>query len=143
MLTRHIVGTVIGAALLAAAPVPALANDAGNSVTVDPIGRIAYDGTITLHGTYRCTGGAPGDPVFVSSELKQGNVNRGIGGTPAVCDGALHRWRNSERTDAVAYAHGQAHITATLMKLNQQWGIPLPGFLAVHEQYVTLVPGLR
>jgi hypothetical protein len=153
VLTRHLVGTVIGAALLAAAvPSPALAlanaharahDDVGDSVTIDQVGYLAPNGTITLAGSYRCTGGGVGAPVFVSSQLKQAEVSHGIGGTLAICDGALHRWRNSGGLDATAYAHGQAHVTSTLMTFNHSWGIPLPHFLAVQDQDVTLVPDRR
>ncbi|MBV9023145.1 MAG: hypothetical protein JO362_04955 [Streptomycetaceae bacterium] len=152
---RHLVGTALGAALLAAAPAPAFAlahvpahtpasaDDEGNSITVDQVGHLAPDGTITLAGSYRCSGGGSGDPVFVSSNLRQGHVNRGIGGTQAICDGTLHRWRNSEDLDATAYAHGQARVTGTLMTFTYAWGIPLPRFLAVQKQHVTLVPDPR
>src|SRR5881392_3993045 len=110
MLTRHLV-----APALANAHANAHANDVADSVTVDQVGYLAPDGTITLAGSYRCTGGGFGDSVFVSSQLNQANVSHGIGGTLAVCDGALHRWRNSGGLDATAYTHGQAHVTSTLM----------------------------
>ncbi|MCQ4084972.1 DUF6299 family protein [Streptomyces sp. RB6PN25] len=144
---RHVVGAVATALLAAAASVPAtasaFADDAGNTVTVDPVGRLAHDGTITLEGTYRCTGDGSDGPVYVSSALEQRKASNGIGGTPAVCDGSLHRWHNSQRPDSTTYTHGRAHVTATLMKLGQDWGIPLPRFLAVHQQDVTLVPSDR
>lgn len=41
----------------------------GESVTVDTVGRLAADGTVTLTGTYRCTGNT--GPVFVTSALSQ------------------------------------------------------------------------
>jgi Family of unknown function (DUF6299) len=153
MRTRHLIGTTIGATLLAAAaPAPAFANahayaayahGVGGSVTIDQVGYLAPNGTVTLAGSYRCTGSGSGDPVFVSSQLKQADVSHGIGGTLAVCDGALHRWRNSGGLDATAYAHGQAHVTSTLLTFNHSWGIPLPHFLAAQEQDVTLVPDRR
>jgi hypothetical protein len=146
MLNRHLVGTVVGAALLAAvAPVAALADDAANGLTVDGVGHLAPDGTITLSGTYWCTeegfAGRDGssDPVYVSSQLKQGETSHGIGGTPAFCDGAVHHWSNSERPGSTAYGTGRAHVVASVMKLDYDWGIPLPHFLAVHGQDVALV----
>lgn len=60
-------------------------------MTVDPVGRIAADGTVTLSGAYRCQSSS--GPVFASSSVSQGvsTTRYGIGGTRAVCDGALHR----------------------------------------------------
>jgi hypothetical protein len=81
--------------------------------------------------------------VCVSSQLKQADVSHGIGGTPAICDGALHRRRNGGGLDATAYAHGQAHVTSTLPASNHGWGIPLPPVLAAQGQDVTLVPDRR
>ncbi|MFP3986541.1 DUF6299 family protein [Streptomyces sp. E11-3] len=108
-------------------------------VTVNPTGRLAADGTVTLSGTYRCSGGT--GPVFVSSSLSQGDssVRHGIGGTRAVCDGAEHPWTNSGRVDG-AFTPGDAHIKATLMELRSNRGsLPLPYFHAAHEQDIALV----
>jgi hypothetical protein len=94
-----------GAALLLLAAPAALAApvsaDPYETVTVDPTGRIASDGTVTLSGTYRCTGGT--GPVFVSSSVSQGSlsVRHGIGGTRAVCDGLAHAWTNTGKPSPV------------------------------------------
>ncbi|MFF0200012.1 DUF6299 family protein [Streptomyces sp. NPDC005017] len=138
---RSLLGAAAGAALLLAAPaVPATA-DASESVTVDSVGRLAADGTVTLSGTYRCTGAA--GPVFVSSSLSQDrpSVRHGIGGTRAVCDGAEHRWVNSGLTTAGSLHAGAARAEATLMELHPQGGLPLPRFHATRTQEVVLTEG--
>ncbi|KOG30529.1 DUF6299 family protein [Streptomyces resistomycificus] len=127
------------AAPVAAAPATADANEA---VTVHPTGRIAADGTVTLFGTYRCTGGT--GPVFVSSSVAQGtsSVRHGIGGTRAVCDGAEHVWQNSGKpSSSTTLRAGVAHVEATLMELRPQGGLPLPHFHAAQRQDVTLTQG--
>ncbi|MFJ5262039.1 DUF6299 family protein [Streptomyces sp. NPDC088387] len=125
-------GTTAATATATAAPL--------ETVTVDPTGKIATDGTITLTGTYRCLGSA--GPVFVSSTVSQAakNVRHGIGGTRAVCDGALRRWANTGKPSTTLEA-GAANVEATLMELNPQGGIPLPHFHALRTQDVTLVNG--
>ncbi|WP_308311180.1 DUF6299 family protein, partial [Streptomyces sp. GbtcB6] len=45
----------------------------GESVTVHRTGRLAPDGTVTLSGTYTCTGA--GGPVFISSSDSQDSPN--------------------------------------------------------------------
>ncbi|MFJ9862550.1 DUF6299 family protein [Streptomyces sp. NPDC101165] len=126
------------AALLCAAVGPATA-DAGESVTVAPTGRIAADGTVTLSGTYRCTGNT--GPVFVSSSVSQGDsrLKHGIGGSGALCDGAEHSWQNSGKVSAGSLVPGAAHVEATVMELRPSGIAPLPVFHAVQEQDVTLV----
>jgi hypothetical protein len=138
--------TAAGAALLLlAAPVATAApHDArlvAESVTVDPTGRIAADGSITLSGTYRCTGGT--GPVFVSSTVSQSDpsVRYGVGGTRAVCDGLEHRWVNTGTPDTVVLKPGAAHVEATLMELRPMGIVPLPSFHARQGQDVTLTAG--
>ncbi|MEU9783856.1 DUF6299 family protein [Streptomyces phaeochromogenes] len=146
---RQVMGTAAGAALLLlAAPssAHALAGPLGLSgrsgpfetVTVDPTGRLAADGTVTLSGTYRCTGGT--GPVFVSSSLGQGEgrSRKGVGGTRAVCDGAEHRWTNTDRTEPGRFKPGAARVEATVMEL-RSGGLPLPYFHARQQQDITLV----
>ncbi|MET7700047.1 DUF6299 family protein [Streptomyces sp. NPDC005485] len=105
-------------------------------VTVDPTGTVTSDGTITLSGTYRCLSGT--GPVFVSSSVSQGDprVRHGIGGTSALCDGAEHRWSNSE-TRKDAFTPGAAHVEATVMELSGG-GLPMPRFHASRRQDITL-----
>lgn len=122
--------------LLAAAPVAGA--DPFETVTVDPTGTLAEDGTVTLSGTYRCLGNT--GPAFVSSSVGQGspNVRHGIGGTRAVCDGAEHRWENTGKVDAGALEPGAARVEATLMELDDTSGLPLPRFHAGQQQDITL-----
>ncbi|MEW2613475.1 DUF6299 family protein [Streptomyces sp. NPDC047880] len=149
MRVRPLLGAAAGAALLLltgagtapattsvpdpTAPAPAPAG----SVTVDAVGRIAVDGTVTLSGTYRCAGSS--GPVFVSSSVSQGvsTTRHGIGGTQAVCDGAEHRWVNTGPTMPGALVAGAAHVEAGLMELHSS-GLPLPAFHAVQGQDITL-----
>ncbi|MFF4543721.1 DUF6299 family protein [Streptomyces sp. NPDC001435] len=131
-----------GAAALAllCAAVPATA-DPNETVTVDPTGRVAADGTVTLSGTYRCTGGT--GPVFVSSTVGQDSstVRYGIGGTEAVCDGAAHTWVNTGKVEKDRLRPGAARVEATVMELRPEGGLPLPYFHAHQEQEVTLGQG--
>ncbi|KMS80460.1 hypothetical protein ACH49_07955 [Streptomyces leeuwenhoekii] len=128
------------ALLLTAAPTAGAASTApAESVTVDPTGRIAADGTITLSGTYRCTGST--GPVFVSSSVAQGSssTRHNIGGTRAVCDGVERRWVNSGRPSSASMTPGTARVQTTVMELRPFGFLPLPAFHAVHGQDVTLV----
>ncbi|MEU9216117.1 DUF6299 family protein [Streptomyces sp. NPDC048376] len=138
--------TAAGAALLlltapAATAAPHDARLVAESVTVDPTGRIAADGSITLSGTYRCTGST--GPVFVSSTVSQSDpsVRYGVGGTRAVCDGLEHRWVNTGTPDTVVLKPGAAHVEATLMELRPMGIVPLPSFHARQGQDVTLAAG--
>ncbi|MGC5034951.1 MULTISPECIES: DUF6299 family protein [unclassified Streptomyces] len=146
MRPRPLLGATAVAALLAltgagAAPAAASAAAPGESVTVDAVGRIAADGTVTLSGTYRCAGSS--GPVFVSSSVSQGvlTARHGIGGTRAVCDGAVHRWVNTGRATPGALVPGAAHVEATLLELRTFSGLPLPAFHATSGQAVTLTQG--
>ncbi len=142
--------TAAGAALLlatapaapAATAVPTLDTHlVTESVTIDPTGRIAADGTLTLSGTYRC---APSTgAVFVSSSVSQSDpsVRYGVGGTRAVCDGLEHRWVNTGTPSDNALKPGAARAEATLMELRSAGIIPLPTFHARHAQDVTLAEG--
>ncbi|MFI1756916.1 DUF6299 family protein [Streptomyces sp. NPDC020571] len=138
--------TAAGAALLllsapAATAAPHDARLIAESVTVDPTGRIAADGSVTLSGTYRCTGGT--GPVYVSSTVSQSDpsVRYGVGGTRAVCDGLEHRWVNTGTPDTVVLKPGAAHVEATLMELRPMGIVPLPSFHARQGQDVTLTAG--
>lgn len=135
-----VLAAAAGAALLLPATPAAFAADVTETVTVDPTGRIASNGTITLSGTYRCTPGT--GPVFVSSSVSQGNhsVRYGIGGTRAVCDGLEHRWTNTGSA-AKAMKPGTANVEATLMELRPVSGLLLPSFHAWQDRDVTLVEG--
>ncbi|MFF7642799.1 DUF6299 family protein [Streptomyces canus] len=126
--------------LLAAPALPASAAPY-ETVTVDPVGRIAADGTVTLSGTYRCTGGS--GPVFVSSSVgeRSSSSRYGIGGTRAVCDGVEHSWENTGKPAPGTLAPGAAHVEATLMELTLQGGLPLPRFHAAEQRDITLTKG--
>ena len=143
MRVRPLLGAAAGAALLlltgaGAAPATASALAPTGSVTVDAVGRITADGTVTLSGTYRCASSS--GPVFVSSSVSQGvsTTRHGVGGTRAVCDGAEHRWTNTGQTTPGALVAGAAHVEATLMELRTFSGLPLPTFNAVQGQDITL-----
>ncbi|MEU7719483.1 DUF6299 family protein [Streptomyces tibetensis] len=143
MRLRPLLGASAGAALLlltgaGAAPATASALAPTASVTVDAVGKIAADGTVTLSGTYRCAGSS--GPVFVSSSVSQGasTTRYGIGGTRAVCDGAEHRWVNTGRATSGALVAGAAHVQAAVMELRSFGILPLPVFHAVKDQDVTL-----
>ncbi|MGC0329004.1 hypothetical protein RKD23_001994 [Streptomyces sp. SAI-170] len=143
MTYRSFLGVAAGAALLLlGVPAGSATADPYESVTVDTTGRIAPDGTVTLAGTYRCSGA--GGPVFVSSSVGQSqpSVRYGIGGTQAVCDGLEHRWSNSGRPQPGALKPGAARVEATLMELSPQNGLLLmPRFHAAQQQEILLVEG--
>ncbi|MFE9605959.1 DUF6299 family protein [Streptomyces hokutonensis] len=140
MSLRSALGSAAGAALLLVAAAPAATASAGpyETVTVDPTGSIAPDGTVTLSGTYRCLGNS--GPAFVSSSVSQGDsaVRHGIGGTRAVCDGMEHSWENSGKPSSDPLNPGPAQVEATVMELAPQGGLPLPRFHAVQHQDITL-----
>ncbi|MEU1443139.1 DUF6299 family protein [Streptomyces mirabilis] len=145
---RQVIGAATGAALLLLFAPSAVAlsvgalSDPSETVTVDATGHLAADGTVTLSGTYRCLGRT--GPVLVSSSVSQGDtrIHYGIGGSAAVCDGADHRWTNSERRTPGTLAPGAAHVEATLMELSPALGgLPLPLFHAMQQQDITLMEG--
>ncbi|GAA4127629.1 hypothetical protein G3I30_29325 [Actinospica acidiphila] len=145
MPVRPLLGTASCAALLllgaaAAAPSAAAAPAApAEYVTVDPEGRIASDGTVTLTGTYRCVAGT--GRVYIGSSVNQStpNVNYGIGGSVAVCDGAEHRWQNSGKAPQNALKAGPAKVEATLLELRGSGILIIPVPHAVSHHDVTLV----
>ncbi|MBT2409445.1 hypothetical protein J7I94_02515 [Streptomyces sp. ISL-12] len=114
------------------------------TVTVDPTGRIAPDGTVTLAGTYRCD--AARGLAFVSASVSQdaGSVRYGLRGTRAVCDGQVHPWASSGRPTtaqaAPALKPGPAQVEATVVELRPLI-LPLPTIHAWQRQDVTLVQG--
>jgi hypothetical protein len=138
MPVRPVIATALGAAALLCAAVGPACADPSEVITVDPVGRIAPDGTVTLSGSYRCTGGT--GPVLVSSSLSQGDsrLRQGIGGGVAQCDGAEHRWQNSGKVSAQAPRSGAARVEATLTELRPSGILLLPAFHAVTDQDVTL-----
>ncbi|MFD9319168.1 DUF6299 family protein [Streptomyces sp. NPDC060053] len=142
MSLRPALSAAVGAVLLLlAAPAVTATADASESVTVDLVGSIASDGTVTLSGTYRCVGNT--GPVFVSSSVGQGSgkVRHGIGGTRAVCDGTEHAWKNTGKATPADLVPGAAHVEATLMELRPQGSLPLPRFRAAQERDITLTAG--
>ncbi|MGM9444561.1 DUF6299 family protein [Streptomyces murinus] len=139
----HVAGSARIAVPVHAVPVHAVPVHAapGESVTVDTVGRLAADGTVTLTGTYRCTGNT--GPVFVTSALSQRDprVKHGIGGTVARCDGMTHTWSNSGQVSGETLQPGTAHVQATVMELRPVGLVPLPVFHATADQDVTLAQG--
>lgn len=132
---------LVAAVLLLTAAAPSAVADPYETVTVDPTGTLAADGTVTLSGTYRCLGNT--GPVFVSSSVgqKSPSVRHGIGGTRAVCDGVERRWENTGKPSADALEPGAARVEATVMELHPQGGLPLPRFHAAQQQDITLTEG--
>ncbi|MET8563266.1 DUF6299 family protein [Streptomyces flaveolus] len=134
--SRPLLASVLGAAALLCAAVGPACADPSELITIDPVGRIAPDGTVTLSGTYRCTGGT--GPVFVSSSVSQGDARLTHRAGAARCDGAEHRWENSGEVTAGALTAGAARAEATLTELRPSGILLLPAFHAVTDQSVTL-----
>lgn len=137
MSLRQATAAIATMLFLLAVPAADAFADSYETVTVDPIG-LAADGTITLSGTYRCTGAT--GPLFVSSSLGQAGSPfwTGIGGTRALCDGAEHRWTNTDSPEPGLFKPGAAHVEATLTELRFVDGVPLPYIHAIQQQDVTL-----
>ncbi|MPY59873.1 DUF6299 family protein [Streptomyces spongiae] len=152
----QVVGAAMGSALLVlSAPSAQAAPEPHETVTIAATGRVADDGKITLSGTYRCV--AARGPVFVSSSIQQDGDQQSVGGTRAICDGALHSWKNTGRVGirthrcigraichgggpADGYRPGPALVQATVMELRPHAGLLLlPYFHAKEEQEITLV----
>ncbi|MEU2060142.1 DUF6299 family protein [Streptomyces sp. NPDC013455] len=138
MPVRPVLAAALGAAALLCAAVGPAGADPSERITVDPVGRIASDGTVTLSGTYRCTGGT--GPVLVGSSLSQGDqgLKHGIGGGTARCDGAEHRWTNSGKVSPEKVKAGAARVEATLTELRPSGILLVPAFHAVTNRDVTL-----
>jgi hypothetical protein len=138
MFLRPALSAAAGAVLLLlAAPAVVAVVGPTESVTVDPVGRIAADGTVALSGTYRCVAGT--GPVFVSTSVGQDpDVTYGIGATRAVCDGAEHTWKNTGKATPNDLTPGAARVEATLMELRLDGGLFLPRFHATQKREVTL-----
>ncbi|MEU1519660.1 DUF6299 family protein [Streptomyces sp. NPDC005811] len=139
MLLRPALAAAAGAALaLLALPAPAATADPTDSLTIASAAPLAADGTVVLSGTYRCVGNT--GPVFISSAVQQGedSARYGIGGSRAVCDGAVHTWRNAGRVQGDRLTAGPAHVEATITELEPRGGLPLPRFHATRQQDVTL-----
>ncbi|KUM76201.1 MULTISPECIES: DUF6299 family protein [Streptomyces] len=141
---RPALAAAAGAAMLLLAAAPSVhadssaAADPKETVTVDSIGRITSDGTVTLSGTYRCVDST--GLAFVSSSVgqKASNVRYGIGGTMAVCDGKVHRWENTSTYSPTTLKRGKANVEVSIVELQPVGGLPLPRFHAVETQEVTL-----
>ncbi len=135
---RPVVAAALGATALLCAAIGPAAADPSELITVDPVGRIASDGTVTLSGTYRCTGST--GPVLVSSSVSQSDpgLQHGIGGSVAQCDGAEHRWEHSGKASPEVLKAGAARVEATLTELRPSGIIVLPSFHAVSHQDIEL-----
>ncbi|MET9388645.1 DUF6299 family protein [Streptomyces sp. NPDC002928] len=133
--------TAAAALFLLAAPAAPATADPSESVTVDSTGRVDADGTVTLSGTYRCSGNT--GPVFVSSSVGQdsSDIRHGIGGTRAVCDGVKHRWENTGRTSPDTLKPGAARVEAVVMELRPDGILILPVVHADKERDITLKKG--
>lgn len=136
--------TALGAALFTALPTPTAAHAIGTPVyriSIDRLGSVAPDGTVTLSGAYLCSGGNAGEPVYLGTNVRQSSQYvHAIGGTRAECDGQEHHWRNTGRPEDPAVHPGGAKVEATLMRMRRgAMGLPLPTFLAARSQDVTLL----
>ncbi|MFE9423259.1 DUF6299 family protein [Kitasatospora sp. NPDC006697] len=129
-----------GGALLCAvltAATPALAAGA-DQVTVSPTAALGQDGSVTLSGTYRCTGSGP---VFLAANLRTGDIQQSLGSSRAVCDGAEHAWSSQDTPRYLTLSSGgPAEAEVSLVRLDTSGGLPLPQPLAVQHQKVTLAP---
>ncbi|WP_308039659.1 DUF6299 family protein [Streptomyces sp. PSKA30] len=130
-------------ALLATAPAQTATAEPFGMVTVDRTGRVAADGTVTLSGTYRCSGAT--GPVYIGSSVQQtsnsSSDRHSFGGTRAECDGETHRWENTQQLSPGAVEPGEARVEATIVELNSESGMPGPVFHASQQEDVTLVAG--
>ncbi|MFE6132272.1 DUF6299 family protein [Streptomyces sp. NPDC056437] len=138
--------TLISSVCIAAAlatgltPGSASAQFAPDTVTVDGIGLIAEDGTLTLSGTYRCSS-LRTSPIVISSKATQGNTQVGIGSTTAICDGQEREWRNTGNHMGLL-APGAAQGEASLIALDTSRGfIPIPVVLTTQRGDLTLQQG--
>ncbi|WP_353051295.1 DUF6299 family protein [Streptomyces sp. Caat 7-52] len=138
MPVRPVIAGALGAAALLCAAVGPAGADPSELITVDSVGLIASDGTVTLSGSYRCLGGT--GPVLVSSSLSQADpgLKHGIGGSTARCDGAEHRWENSGKASPEALKAGAARVEATLMELRPSGILVLPALHAATDRDITL-----
>ncbi|MFC1402080.1 MULTISPECIES: DUF6299 family protein [Streptacidiphilus] len=142
---KNMLATAVVAAALAAVAAPmastARADQSAGSVSANPTGTVAKDGTVTLSGTYRCSAPADGGPVFVSSSVQTGSVQHSIGGTAATCDGLDHTWVNQGQSgDGTTLTPGPGQVQATLMHLDSSGGLPLPDIIAADRHQVDLHP---
>ncbi|MER6419685.1 DUF6299 family protein [Streptomyces sp. NPDC001137] len=151
MFKRPALALAAGAALLlltasavSATAAPYRPAELEETVTVDPTGHVSADGTVTLSGTYRCTGST--GAAFVSSSVSTTKTSaahgtstliQGIGGTIAVCDGVTHRWENTSRPSP-AIGPGKVGVEATVAELHFEGILPLPRIHADERHEVTL-----
>ncbi|GHG96106.1 DUF6299 family protein [Streptomyces rubradiris] len=137
---RSLLAAALGAAALLCATAAPAAAAPGEYITVDATGRIAADGTVTLSGSYRCTGAT--GPAFIGSSVSQGTVRQqGIGGSGARCDGVEHRWQNSGKPYGQTLRPGPARVQATVVELRPSGIVLLPVFHAQSDRDITLVQG--
>lgn len=113
-------------------PGSAGARFAPDVVTIDPIGKVAPDGTLTLTGTYQCSV-SRSEPVFVGSKVVQNGAQANVGGTVATCDGREHIWSNTGAA-AGAFRTGLAVGEATLLALESSGGL-VPSLVVVATDY--------
>ncbi|MEU7059771.1 DUF6299 family protein [Streptomyces sp. NPDC046197] len=139
MSLRPLLGAIgAAAALLLTTPAAPASAASGDTVTVDPTGRVTADGTVTLSGTYRCTG-ATGEALIGSTIGQDGSsIRQGVGGTRAVCDGSVHRWVNTGTPAVSTVEPGETHVEASMLELRDEDGLLLPHLLAAEKQDVTL-----
>ncbi|MEU9607068.1 DUF6299 family protein [Streptomyces sp. NPDC048057] len=118
-------------------PGTASAQFAPDTITVDPVGRLAKDGAVTLTGTYRCSSLRSGT-VLIGVKALQGGTRADTDGTVAVCDDRVRTWRSSGRAHSGAFVPGRARGEAAMVELDFSRGLPLPHVLTQGQGDLTL-----
>jgi hypothetical protein len=113
---------------------------APDTVSIDPDGRVAKDGTITLTGTYRCSPRGSGS-VLIGSKALQGANRAELDGSAATCDNRSHTWRGTGDAPGVRLVPGAATAEAHLVHLDTARGLPFPVILTADRAEVRLRRG--
>lgn len=113
-----------------------------DNLTIDRIGDVTPDGSVTLYGSYRCAReGTEYTRATVLVTLNQGRERHGLGGYAAVCDGLRHRWL-IDAVDVGRYEPGPADAEVTLLRFDAGDSfVPMPRNAAGIERRVRLVGG--
>lgn len=106
--TAVLTAAALSLSALAAAPAHAGSAPTGGTVTIDREAVLTVD-TVTLTGTYSCTGAASGS---IYTELATRSAVGNTAGTAVVCDGATHRWTTTGPRENLS--RGSATALATL-----------------------------
>ncbi|MEU5976985.1 DUF6299 family protein [Streptomyces sp. NPDC047315] len=118
-------------------PGTASAQFAPDTITVDPVARLAKDGAVTLTGTYRCSSLRSG-PVLIGVKALQAGTRADTDGTIATCDDRVHSWTSSGRANSGAFVPGAARGEAAMVELDLSRGLPIPHVITYGENALTL-----